>query len=64
MTTKNGKKTAFPAVQLCLVLLFLLGAAMVFAVQNGKTLYGGAGSGAENSFSAVYDLARDADTVW
>ena len=64
MTTKNGKKTAFPAVQLCLVLLFLLGAAMILAVQKGKTLYGGAGAGAENSFSAVYDLARDADTVW
>ena len=64
MTTKNGKKTAFPAVQLCLVLLFLMGAAMVFAVQKGKNLNGGAGSGAENSFSVIYDLARDADTVW
>ena len=61
MTTKNGKKTAFPAVQLCLVLLFLLGAVMVFAGRKGKTLYGGAGSGAEKVIKTTCFLAEIAD---
>ena len=63
MEMRSGKKTTFPAVKLCLALLFLLGAAMVFAGHKGKTLYSGAAAGAEGSLSAAYELSRDADKV-
>ena len=63
MEMRSGKKTTFSAVKLCLALLFLLGAAMVFAGHKGKTMYSGAAAGAEGSLRAAYELSRDADKV-